>query len=271
MSDEQKAGAGDGQPPSADVPDEMVLRVHGKDVPMPTSKVVTLAQQGLNQARAQEQLAADRTALEQDSTRYEEYKRLRAHLDANPLVAKAVAQAVQDPQSVLSPSAHRDGDADDYDDDQPQRQEQRSTPELDDLRRQVAELSARDKQRDAAEATTLQGTRIDSEVSEYPWLEKGRIRDVAKSQIAAVMANDPRADLASVTAVIADDMKSMLEEVRTDSASRVSARRRLQTDKPSRGTPGVIPKEAPTKNDLENGNLLKLTKDAARAFGLPVD
>ena len=65
MSNEPKTGAQEGQPQQADAPDSIQLKVHGKTVEMPIEKVKTLAQQGLNQSRVQEQIAAARAQLAQ--------------------------------------------------------------------------------------------------------------------------------------------------------------------------------------------------------------
>ena len=273
MSNEPKTGAQEGQPQQADAPDSIQLKVHGKTVEMPIEKVKTLAQQGLNQSRVQEQIAADRAQLEQDSGRYSEFQKLRSHLEANPRVAEAVQRALQDPDSVLTPreSAPVDDWSGESTVSETAKESVVGSAELNDLRRQVAEMKAKEEQRDEREATTMRSEAISTEVSSYPWLESGRAQEMAKSQIAAVMSQDPTADLASVTAIVANDMRELLEDAKTSQARAVPDRRRLQTERPQRGAPPVTSTKTPTKADLVDGSLLKLTKEAARSFGLPVD
>ena len=267
MSDQSNVGA-DGQPQETNQPDEMVVRVNGTDVRMPTSKVVTLAQQGMNQQRVQEQIAADRSALEGDSTQYKECKRFQTHLAANPTIAKAVAQALENPSSVLNAQSDDGfGSDDNYD----QEGAPQDTQAIADLRRELMELKNTNQARDEQDATTRQASAIDTEMSEYPWLkEEGYARKMAKSQIATAMSAGS-GDLASVTAVVADDLRKFLEEARTKQANQVPGRRLLQTERPTRGTPPVSTDKPLTKADLSNGNMLKALQKSARAFGIPVD
>ncbi len=277
MSDESKVGGGDAQPPKADATSEIELTVRGKTVAMPIEKVKTLAQQGLSQQQKSEALAAERRELEEKKAGYSEYQKLQAHLQANPTVAQAVQRALQDPHAVIAGvTPAGGGDEPDDDLDLPGGTTSRSqeqpvhNQELAQLRRELAELKAKDQERDARDATTHQDQAINAEVGEYPWLESDKVRSMARAQIAAALAADPSADLASVTAVVANDIKSVMEEAKTSRVETVPSKRRLSTERPTRAAPGITVDKPPTKEDLDNGNLLKMTKDAARAFGLPV-
>lgn len=249
----------------ADESSTMSIKVHGKTVEMPIEKIKTLAQQGLNQSKVQEQIKADRAKLEEDSARYDEYQKLRAHLEANPLAAQAVQRALQDPSRVLEPEATNDAWGDET------QEHDVSNREMDELRRELAALKSSVAERDQKDLVSAQERQIDKEVSEYPWLESGRARDMARQQIAAMITTNPNQDLASVTALVANEMRELLEDAKTQQARAVPDRRRLQTEKPMRGAPPVSTSETPTKQSFNDGSLLKMTKEAARAFGLPVD
>lgn len=272
MADDPEKGASDkeGQPQKGDAPKTIDIVDRGKTLTMTLDKVKTLAQQGLGQERKARELDAQRQALQSDTAEYEDYKKLRAHLNANPETARAIDIALKNPASVLQPQQRGDdlGDLDGIADPDPA---PRSTVELDELKRQVADLKQANQARDQDDLVTRQRSRIADEVGEYPWLKGSKVTTMAQQQIAQAMAADPHADLASVTAVVAGDFKAMLEESQTAKAQNSKLRQPLRTEPTNRGTPLVKVDKPITKEDLNNGRVSRLVKEAAKAWGLPVD
>lgn len=258
-------------------PTEIEIKVRGKKQMVPLDKVVTWAQQGLNQEGTAKQLQAERAALEGDGERYREYQKYREYMEAHPTTARAVQAAIRNPDSVLNPQVAASADLDDPEAGllgTPRASTAPSpevTQELAALHSKIAELVDANQSRSDLDAENLARSAIESEANSYPWLKSDKVAPLAQDRIKSIMRADPRASLAAVTASVAGEFQELIQAEQTTRIEKANQRKQLRVEKPARWTPELSMKTPPTKKDLANGNLLKLTKEAARAFGLPVD
>ncbi len=258
-------------------PAEVEIKVRGKKQMVPLDKVVTWAQQGLNQESTAKQLQAERAALEGDGARYREYQAYRDYMEAHPTTARAVQAAIRNPDSVLNPQVAASADTDDPDADLLGTPRSTGalppevTQELQSLHSKIAELVDANQSRSDLEAENLARSAIESEANSYPWLKSDKVAPLAQDRIKNIMKADPRSSLAAVTASVASEFQDLIQAEQTIRIEKANDRKQLRVEKPARWTPELSMKTPPTKKDLQDGNLLKLTKEAARAFGLPVD
>lgn len=266
------------KPTVAELPAELELTRHGKKVKLPLAKAIELAQQGFDYTEKSTELKAERDALRADAKRYEEYQVLRDHLDSDPNAAKAVAQALADPNAVLNPRPQPKGKQDDdYDfgDDEggkpagPVRDIEAHT-EIQGLKAQVAALLKDNRKRNETEGRSAADSLVTSEIASYPWLV-GKAAENAKSRIVAELERDPTQSPSAVTALVANEIRELLEEDQERRRVASEPRKKLRMEPPGRGIPLPIPPKKMDKKSLTDGTMLAAVKDAARHFGIPVD
>lgn len=258
-------------PPPEPKPTEWELKRHGKTVKLPEDKVLDLAQMGFDYTEKSTALKAERERFKADATRYGEYETLRNHLDANPDVAKAVAKALEDPQSVLSPQAPpREDYTFEQGGDQTPPRDKEAHSEIQALKAQVSALMKADSQRNVSESRTAANVLISSEIASYPWLI-GKAKETAMARIVSEMERDSTQSPSAVTAIVATEIRELLEEDQQRRLDESKPKERFRPEPPGRGIPLPKPPEKLDKHSLQNGKMLAAVKDAARSFGLPVD
>lgn len=243
------------------------LKRHGKEHEVPLPKAIDLAQKGLDYEIRLTELKAKEDALAQDGKRYEDYKRLRQHLESNPQVAKAVAMALDQPEAVLQRANQRKAEPADADDESTETPAPQPNQDLTQLQRELAEVRQQLANRESREQTQAVEQRIKKEIADYPWLT-GKQADLAYRQAVAYLRDNPRDSLESAVSIVASDFKEAMEERQKASLDKSRSREPFRTEPPSRGTPVATTPPKMDKNSFNNGALHKAALDAARGFGL---
>jgi hypothetical protein len=243
------------------------LKRHGKEHEVPLPKAIDLAQKGLDYEIRMSELKTKEEALAQDGKRYEDYKRLRQHLESNPQVAKAVAMALDQPDAVLQRATQRKAEPQADDDEVAEAPAPQPSLELNQLQRELAEVRGKLAERDSREQSQAVEQRIKKEIADYPWLT-GKQADLAYRQAVAFLRDNPRDSLESAVSVVASEFKEAMEERQKDSLAKSRSRESFRTESPSRGSPVATTPPKMDKGSFNNGKLHQAAMDAARQFGL---
>lgn len=256
-----------GNEQTAATPSELNLKRHGKEHKVPLDKAVDLAQKGLDYEMRLTELRQREEGLKADQRAYDEYKRLRDYLSANPAAKQAVAFAIENPDRVVEitkkRTERREVDLDD-DDDEPT---PREDPRVGQLEAELASLKERLNTRDKSEAKSRVEKSIRAELESYPWLSKAE-RELAFKQVSLQMAQTPDESLSAVAAMVASDFKDAWEEKSKANLERQKRTNEFRTERPSRGLPPTVGKpEKLTKEAWRNGTLVKEGMRIAREMG----
>lgn len=245
------------------------LKRHGKEQEVPLPKAIDLAQKGMDYEIRMGELKAKEEALAQDGKRYEDYKRLRAHLESNPNVAKAVAMALDQPDNVLRKATRQsETRATEVDDDEPTEvAAPQATEELKAVQRELAEVRAHLKAQRDQEVISGIDTRIKTEIADYPWLS-GKQADLARRQVKAHLLEHPNDSVESAASIVASEFKDAMEEKQKASLDKSRSRESFRTEPPHRGSPVTTPPAKMDKTSWNSGKLHTAALDAARQFGL---
>lgn len=243
------------------------LKRHGKEHEVPAAKAVDLAQKGLDYEIRMTELKAKEDALTQDGKRYEDYKRLRQHLESNPQVAKAVAMALDQPDAVLN-RATRKSEPQAEDDEEPaETKHQQPNEELSRLQRELAEVRQTLTNQQERDSRSQVENRIKKEIADYPWLT-GKQADLAYRQAVAYLRDRPNDSLESAVSIVASEFKEAMEERQAMSLKKSRSNEAFRTEPPSRGAPVATTPPKLDKTSFNNGKLHSAAMDAARQFGL---
>lgn len=254
----------------------LTLKRNGKEIQVHVEKAIAFAQKGLDYEKKMEGLNQERAGLTEDRRRYEDYKQLRAKLEANPKLAEAMAYALAQPDRVRDfalgnvPTTPAADDSGGHPADDLTARERQQTARLEALQQEVSRLRQSEQDRDLAKRKQTVLDQVDQEIASYAHL-KGKRGELARNQAIAYLSANPN-DINSVPSVVAGIASDVMEALSAEQAVELDtqlAREGLATEPPT-GTPTVTPPHEYKKEDLMNGNVLKGVMEEARRAGLPV-
>jgi len=253
-----------------------VVKVKGRDVPVPPGREDELLSKGMAFEANQAALNAAREQWRSQQQNLEQFEKLQAALRDNPTMAQAVAAAIQDPSGYMKRRASGE-DTDDGDlDDEGTTMSRQARSELDSLRAEVSavkqELSGDRERASRARRSEM----ITDTLREYPWCRDPKRLAVVKAMVEGqVPSNATELDIRAIAGEAAGVFKDAMEAQATED---VVENRRKQGQRSLRARE-LLATVTNSKKEYKKGEAKaegdrrsKVTPDfvdaAMRAFGL---
>lgn len=240
MSEVKKDGVQDQSPTSDDTKETAFLdgTYRGQRVSWDEEEARTLAQKGLDYETKKAALAAEREELSSEKEDYQKWKAWRESLRADPSRAEAVARAWQDPNIVLRPQAHGDGDDGEQAPVQHQHQVPSVPPEVLQLKSQIEQLQGKLDNFTSTTEEKASADRLARAVDSFSFLSGNTdATEAAMGMAEGLMANDPEMTPEGAAAVAASKLKGLVRSQKQEKLDRKGKAEDMRTLDTSEGVP----------------------------------
>lgn len=254
--DAAKGNEGTGQPGAAasatksTAPAEVVIKRHGKDIPLPLERVRDLASKGYDYETRS-------TELKRDEKQYAEFKDLQSRLAANPALREAVSKAFENPDEVLrsiktQPAAPKDADSDGDDGAETRapvadRGQSELVNRIRGLEERLSQVLEKDRNSDNVRS-------MDAEIKSFPWVaENVAASRFVREYVNAKVHAGSTEPIAVLVGEAAADVRDMIVEQDRSRIARAERDKQFGTSDTRKGSPVTTPAPKLDKNSFRDG------------------
>lgn len=263
-NDAQQQAASGQAPKGAPKQEPMIVPRHGKNITVPPEKIPDLVAKGLD-------YEINNQELKRDSRQFAEFQEFRSRVQNSPALQEVLAQALQNPEGVLTriKTQPRDNGGDDGDDDDEPKPQRGSRGEDGLTAQERRALEQRIERLENENDRVRISSVMENEIKTYPWLADNPkaaafVREHVTTQIEAG-SRDPIAVLVGSGAGSVREMLVAADEARV---KRDDESRKMRTASPSRGTPTLTPPPKMNSGAIRDGTFREAALKRAREWGL---